>query len=128
MATELGLDEPLKFIVAPHIVQDLGLNLYTDLPRILVEFVANAYDADAPKAEIFMDVDAIRQHRRILRADWDAEKERAKLEGKSGRRLAELTISENVTIEIKLRGLLHDPIYNIQGLFVLTTEDASARW
>ena len=45
--------EPLKFIVAPHIVQDLGLNLYTSLPRVLVEFIANAYDADSPYADDF---------------------------------------------------------------------------
>jgi hypothetical protein len=38
----------LKFRVAAHIVEDLGLNLYTDLPRVLVEYVANAHDADSP--------------------------------------------------------------------------------
>lgn len=38
---------PLMFKVAPHIVEDLGLNLYTTLPRVLVEFIANAYDADS---------------------------------------------------------------------------------
>ena len=49
------LQDPLKFIVAPHIVQDLGLNLYTSLPRVLVEFVANAYDADSKHAKIQFD-------------------------------------------------------------------------
>jgi hypothetical protein len=50
-------DEPaLKFKVAPHIVEDLGLNLYTTLPRVLVEFVANAYDAVSPFARIQYDV------------------------------------------------------------------------
>ena len=47
--------EKLKFKVAPHIVEDLGLNLYTTLPRVLVEFVANAYDADSPYADIRFD-------------------------------------------------------------------------
>ncbi len=54
---------PLMFRVAPHIVEDLGLNLYTDLPRVLVEFVANAYDADSPDVFIEMDFDDIKRCR-----------------------------------------------------------------
>ena len=49
----------LKLEVAPHIVQDLGLNLYTSLPRVLVEFIANAHDADSPFAKINIDVSRI---------------------------------------------------------------------
>jgi hypothetical protein len=57
---------PLKFKVAPHLVQDLGLNLYTSLARVLVEFVANAYDADSPDVNVTMDFDlnAIKLRRR----------------------------------------------------------------
>lgn len=57
----------LKFIVAPHIVQDLGLNLYTDLPRVLVEFVANAYDADSPNVRLTYDKDKIDEARKEIR-------------------------------------------------------------
>ena len=46
---------PLKFVVAPHIVQDLGLNLYTTVAKVLVEFVANAYDADAKSVTVHLD-------------------------------------------------------------------------
>ena len=65
--------EPLRFQVAPHIVQDLGLNLYTSLPRVLVEFVANAYDADSPDAQISLDVEAIEAARNIVKAEWNLE-------------------------------------------------------
>jgi len=63
----------LKFKVAPHIVQDLGLNLYTTLPRVLVELVANAYDADSPDSVITLNADAIKAARELLRANWKAE-------------------------------------------------------
>jgi len=36
--------EPLKFKIAAHLLQDLGLNLYTSLGKCWVEFVANAYE------------------------------------------------------------------------------------
>lgn len=64
---------PLKFKVAPHIVEDLGLNLYTSLPRVLAEFVANAHDADSPIAKITMDIDAIKDARRQLRRAYEEE-------------------------------------------------------
>ena len=57
----------LYFVVAPHIVQDLGINLYTTLPRVLVEFVANAHDADSPDVDVLVDFEAIRQARDELR-------------------------------------------------------------
>jgi hypothetical protein len=65
---------PLKFKVAPHIVEDLGLNLYTDLPRVLVEFVANAYDADSSHANITLDKTAIDQARKLLRKQYELER------------------------------------------------------
>src|SRR6266545_2589757 len=63
--------QPLTFDVAPHIVHDLGLNLYTSLPRVLVEFLANAYDADSPVADIFMDADRVVRERKLLKAQWE---------------------------------------------------------
>lgn len=65
--------KPLKFKVAPHIVEDLGLNLYTSLPRSLVEFVANAYDADSPAVDIMLDEARIRQARNVLKRQYELE-------------------------------------------------------
>ncbi len=65
--------EPLTFKVAPHIVEDLGLNLYTSLPRSLVEFVANAYDADSPCANITLDLEAIKRARLVLKKEYEIE-------------------------------------------------------
>ncbi len=59
--------QPLKFKVVPHIVEDLGLNLYTMLPCVLVEYVANAYDADAPSAAIRLSRDPPEGRRDIVR-------------------------------------------------------------
>lgn len=64
---------PLRFRVAPHIVQDLGLNLYTTLPRVLVEFVANAYDADSPDVSIEIDFAKIKAGREELKKQWEHE-------------------------------------------------------
>jgi len=66
--------DPMKFQIAPHIVEDLGLNLYTSLPRVLAEFVANAYDADSPDATISMDREAISAARKEMRDAFEAEK------------------------------------------------------
>ncbi len=62
---------PFKF--APHIVEDLGLNLYTDLPRVLVEFVANAYDADSPRVKVIIDKDAIDKARAVVKQEHKLE-------------------------------------------------------
>lgn len=69
-------NENLFFLVAPHIVQDLGINLYTTLPRVIVEFVANAHDADSPDVDVQMDFAAIRQARKELRATRTSESRR----------------------------------------------------
>ena len=55
--------EKLCFRVAPHIVEDLGLNLYTTLSRVLVEFAANAHDADAPSVEFTIPFETITEAR-----------------------------------------------------------------
>lgn len=69
--------EPLTFKVAAHLVQDLGLNLYTSLPRVLVEFLANAHDANAPHASVTMDFDAIQKERKVLKAQFDLDRAKA---------------------------------------------------
>jgi hypothetical protein len=64
----------LTFEVAPNIVQDLGLNLYTSVARALVEFVANAFDADSPFASITLDDLKISAARLLVKQQWEREK------------------------------------------------------
>ena len=71
--------DSLPFRVAPHMLEDLGLNLYSSLPRVLVEFIANAYDADASTALVRVDFDRIQSQRIQMRAAWKRE-----LEGSDG--------------------------------------------
>src|SRR6185295_15875920 len=66
--------DKLKFKVAPHIVEDLGLNLYSNLPRVLVEYIANAYDADAKTSKITFDKDAIHAAREEMKKAYEDEK------------------------------------------------------
>lgn len=76
--TSSATQPPLKFNVAPHLVQDLGLNLYTNLPKVFVEFVANAYDADSPSVDIQMDFNDIEFQRSIVKAQVEKDKKDAK--------------------------------------------------
>ncbi|MBX3738973.1 MAG: ATP-binding protein [Candidatus Didemnitutus sp.] len=88
---------PLKFKVSPHIVEDLGVNLYTTLSRVLVEYVANAHDADADACRIVMDDDALAAAMAAVKASHsdevaayealdDAGKKKAKPPGSLGKR------------------------------------------
>jgi hypothetical protein len=96
--------DKLKFKVAPHIVEDLGLNLYTSLPRVLVEFIANAYDADSPEAHIRLDKNRIDAERRILKIRWEEAKNNAEKNGEPLPRLAEMALPDDVTIEVSDMG------------------------
>ena len=69
--------DPLPFRVDPHMLEDLGLNLYSSLPRVLVEFIANAYDADGSTVDVRIDFALIDKQRRDMRAAWRAELESA---------------------------------------------------
>lgn len=95
---------PLRFKVAPHIVEDLGLNLYTSLPRVLVEFIANAYDADSPSARITMDRPRITEARKILKAQWELANDRSTQGGQPVQRLETMTLPEDVSITIEDSG------------------------
>jgi len=96
----MATSEPLTFKVAPHIVEDLGLNLYSNLPRVLVEFIANAYDADSPNAKISLDKTRVDSERKILKAKWEEAKAKAEKEMKLAPRLAEATLPDDVVIKI----------------------------
>lgn len=69
----------LTFKVAPHIVEDLGLNLYTTLARVFVEFIANAYDADSSVVKLSFDQTKIKDARDLMRAEYIGELEKAKI-------------------------------------------------
>ncbi len=105
------MPKPLIFKVAPHIVQDLGLNLYTSLPRALVEFVANAYDADSPFAEIEMDFKAIHNAREAMRKAWEKEQEKKPKDVKDVKdapvtdALGERTLPDNFEIVVRDHGI-----------------------
>jgi len=60
-ATPVGSSTDLPLKVAPFIVRELGINLYTSLARVLVEFVANSWDADANEVDIYFNESQIRQ-------------------------------------------------------------------
>ena len=96
--------EPLKFIVAPHIVQDLGLNLYTSLPRVLVEFIANSYDADSPYVNISLDKKKIERERRVIRKQWELDKAKTTDANSRVVRLEERTLPEDIEIIIEDAG------------------------
>ena len=96
--------EPLTFKVAPHIVEDLGLNLYTDLARVLVEFVANAYDADSPCVRITLDKPAIDRARRVLKAEYGVDVEKGGVSGEQVEPLETRPLGPGFEIVIEDRG------------------------
>jgi len=101
----MSTGDPLKFIVAPHIVQDLGLNLYTSLPRVLVEFVANAYDADSPNASILFDANRAEKARHVIQKQWELEREQLTGSGSTKVvRLAERTLPDDIQIIVEDAG------------------------
>ena len=55
--------------VQSGMLRTLGINLYTSLGKVLVEFVANAYDGDATKVEITIPEERIKAERARLRAE-----------------------------------------------------------
>ena len=96
--------DPLPFRVDPHMLEDLGLNLYSSLARVLVEFVANSYDADADKATVRIDFERIETQRRAMRAEWKAELEAAGDEPDGIRPLEERLLPEDTVISIEDTG------------------------
>ncbi len=105
----MSTDDKLRFKVAPHLVQDLGLNLYTSLGRVLAEFVANAHDADSNHADIRIDFGKIEAERKKLSAEWKLEQAKAEAAGKKVAAtlvlpLGQRTLPASVTIEIEDRG------------------------
>ena len=49
---------PFKMTISLDVLQHLGIGLYSNIPAVLSELVANAWDADATKVEITLDTTA----------------------------------------------------------------------
>ena len=93
--------DPLPFRVAPHMLEDLGLNLYSSLPRVLVEFIANAYDADAATAEVRMDFGLIRRYRSEMKNEWIQQRTDDPSHETDSVDLADLRLPDSVVISIQ---------------------------
>lgn len=50
---------PFQMTVSLNVLNHLGINLYSNIPAVLSELVANAYDADATRVEILIGDDEI---------------------------------------------------------------------
>ena len=48
-------EQPLELLISMSVLEDLGINLYGNVPAVLAEVVANAWDADANLVEINYD-------------------------------------------------------------------------
>ena len=96
--------ESLPFTFAPHVLEDLGVNLYTSVAKALVEFVANAHDADADWANITFDEPRITHAKGILKTDFDLEKSKSAAAVALLQPLAERTLPETVQIVIEDNG------------------------
>ncbi|MBN8987458.1 MAG: ATP-binding protein [Rhizobiales bacterium] len=62
----------MEMAIQGGMLKTLGINLYTSLGKVLVEFIANAYDSDATKIEIQLPVDQIALERKKLRTELKA--------------------------------------------------------
>jgi len=97
---DTNLIDPLPFRVAPHMLEDLGLNLYSSLPRVLVEFIANAYDADAATATVVIDFGRIHSLRTHMRREWRREVDSAGLPDNGITPLEDRLLPEDTVISI----------------------------
>ncbi|MCD0459121.1 ATP-binding protein [Roseiconus lacunae] len=98
----------LTFKVAPHAIEDLGSNLYTGFPKVLAEFVANAYDADANRVDIEFDFSKARSLRSAMRKNYEAEIAEASDPSKVVP-LADRHLPEMVSVEITDDGFGMEP-------------------
>ena len=51
-------EQALELLISMSVLEDLGINLYGNLPAVLAEVVANAWDADASSVKIDYDSEA----------------------------------------------------------------------
>src|SRR2546428_3345332 len=51
-------EHPYRMTIDLNVLNHLGINLYSSIPAVLAEAVANSYDADATKVDIIIDKNA----------------------------------------------------------------------
>lgn len=49
--------EPFEMTLSLNVLEHLGIDLYSNVPSVLSEIVANAWDADAERVDIVFDKD-----------------------------------------------------------------------
>lgn len=59
--------DAFKLPIQGGLLDNLGINMYANLGKCLVEFAANAYDSDSPSVDITLDVEAILNARKDVR-------------------------------------------------------------
>ncbi|MGH6977747.1 MAG: hypothetical protein ACRED4_00400, partial [Brevundimonas sp.] len=69
--------DSMAMTVQSGMLRTLGINLYTSLGKVLVEFIANAYDSDATKVDVTIPDARIKTERDRLRAEARATLETA---------------------------------------------------
>lgn len=48
---------PLTLTFDPRTIEHLGVRMYSQVPNAVAELIANAYDADATRVEVFVNAD-----------------------------------------------------------------------
>ena len=78
-------------------LEALGINMYTSIGKCLVEFIANAYDSDAPTVDVAIPYDRIATSRKAARA---AAKTAAAAAGEDGFNVLIAPLPDDVEIVI----------------------------
>lgn len=83
------------------LLDNLGINMYANLGKCLVEFAANAYDGDSPSVEIELDENSILTEREVIRK---AAIKAAKEAGKKRPTFIEDALPNSLTVVIRDNG------------------------
>lgn len=103
--TNIPDETPLKFSFSAHLLEDLGVNLYTSLSKALVEFVANAYDADSPDICIRFDAPTIAAKAEICRKQYEID---IAANGANGKSKQDISPLEKRTLDASVEIVLED--------------------
>lgn len=96
MPTTTAKPNEFKLAIQGGMLEALGINMYTTLGKCLVEFVANAYDSNAPRVEItipFAEMEAQRLALKEADKQAKAEAKKAAAQAKTATSAAEGNVS-----------------------------------
>lgn len=111
-ATE-KLDE-FRLPIQGGLLDNLGINMYANLGKCLVEFAANAYDGDSPGVDIVLDINGILDARKSVREAAIAD---AKASGKKTPTFVEAPLPANYSVTISDTGSGMTPL-EVQNKFL----------